>query len=1132
MESAGQPPSSTTPAPDWLRDLGWADVYEIRRIIGRGGMGRVYEGWHRQLGIAVALKIIDPHLVGEDHVRARFEKEAMTLARLQEPVPHPNIVRVLDFKLLDSVGCIVMAYVKGMDVRAWCVDRAESQTKRVALVEQVARAAGYFHSFGLVHRDLKPANVLVREGSGEPVIVDFGIVRGREDVTLTRTQQALGTAAYMAPELLGLKKNEPVTQSTTEETDQTPPGEISPAADVYALGVMLYELMCGSLPYGATLVEVLPKHQRETVPSGITSRPKRLPKDLERVCLKAIAHRRSERYANGTEFAEDLARYLRGESVLARPISKIRHAARRAKRRPALTLATILVAVLILVAGARLLWDARLAKVARLREQISLNIPIASWSTEVMLRTDQLIDELQHKDPVQAAIFHRTLIHGAMREILQMLKRPRISEQDRQEIQVTLNWLEDHDKTEAARLRAAVEQRQARWDALLEMAPPFQNLAAQADNAQVVEGAVVLSGQSTGERLLKFTRPPPLEITSTFVIPPEGAKALGFKVRISGEWHTLQLIRPPTSSLVLHLRQFHLTNSIPEAALVIARKDRILAVTPIETPPEPGTTLQMKLHIENRHISLETSAGDRVESLQRYQSVDPVSVSLVGLPSLRIQNLLWTGPDELPDASPLEKGDLDAAKEQWWPAETHFLQLSGDPEYGAEALFKAGDCQFQLGRMADAQSTWEQVMRGPESEWRTEACLQLWYLHADAGRLDQARVYLDQLPGPENMPADYLAQIQRPGRRLDDIYRSQGRGLNLLRPMPGVEDAVRVHRMLKYTPVEVAARFALARHFNGMDEAARDLLYDGVKVKRVEKITSEEKRSLSTNLELWSLITRSEIDEGLAAAQKTWLAHLPATHSIALTIRLDHARRLAREGRAAEALVIARQVLMEENAPIMGFTGAALLIAALDPDTGVEAANQALQRVAQAPRQIHEFTLIHRWLLHSVARDWTTQSTVDVLAQFLSLGESRESRETLRGRICRLLLEDDAMVNSLNHLFDDQAGQKLLRSFALRSQPARPSVHELFYMVLRRHIIFSAFGPGANDQELAAAFTLTTSWLDAYAKGKITADDFLALMESLQASEPGLMLKAALPRWPGPLQEAVGRVFEMRRPRP
>lgn len=1127
MESAGKSSLSATPAPDWLRDLGWGEVYEVKRMIGRGGMGRVYEGWHRQLGIPVALKIIDPHLVGEDHVRARFEKEAMTLARLQEPVPHPNIVRVIDFKLLDSVGCIVMAYVKGMDVRAWCVDRDVGLTQRVALLEQVARAAGYFHSFGLVHRDLKPANVLVRQGSGDPVIVDFGIVRGREDVTLTRTQQALGTAAYMAPELLGVRKGVPATRSTTTDSDARPPGEISPAVDVYSLGVMLYELMCGELPYGATLLEVLPKHQKESVPNTLTSRPQRIPKDLERACLKAIAHRPSERYANGTELAEDLARFLRGEPVLARPISKIRHAARRARRRPALSILAVASFIAALLAVTRLGWDVRQARLARLREEIGTNMPVTQWSTEMMLKTDRLIDELERHQPEQAGVYHHTLVHGAIREVLKILSQPRIGETERHEIEVTLKWLQTHDQKEAKRLRLAVEERLARWDTLLDIAPPFQDLARQVPEARVEEsGVVAFTGGSTAERMLMLKRPLPLDISTTFVVPAEGVRSLGYKVLLFDQWHMIQLMQPPSSSALSHLWQFGQTKGIPEAVLVIARKDRIMAVAPLKQPPKPGSLLQMRMHIEDRRISLETHEGDRVECRQRYQTADPVSVALVGVPSLRIQNLRWTGPDQIPASSPLEKGDYEAGSERWWAAEPHFLQLSGDPAYGAESLFKAGDCQFQLGRSADAQATWEQVMRGPESPWRTEACLQLWYLHANAGRLDEARMYLDQLPGPEDMPADYLAQLQRPGRKLDDLYRSMGRGLNLLRPMPGVEDAVRVHRMLQYTPAELAARFALARHINGTDEAARDLLSDGLRLKNIERLAPVEERTINTNFELWSLMARSEVDMGLEEKQKTWLAVLPPDHSIAHTIHLDLARRLAREGKKDEALVIARRLMEEKHATIMTFTGAALLSAALDKDTARKAALQALKRVTEAPRQIHEYTLLHRLLLHSLSRNWTQQTTVDILAELLCLGESLENRETLRSRLCRLLLENRAMVNSLNHLLNDRAGDRLLQAVALRGQPARQTVHELFYMILRRYVIYGVFGPQAQPGKMRAAAVLTRSWLDCYGMNQISVEDFLILMENLSAPAPGPLMKA-MPRWPESLQSAVREACKM-----
>jgi len=1129
MESSRQTLPSAPLVPDWLRELGWEEVYEVRRLIARGGMGRVYEGWHRPLGIPVALKIIDPHLTGEDHIRARFEKEAMTLARLQEPVPHPNIVRVLDFKLLDSVGCIVMAYIKGMDLRAWCVDHDLGDNARVGLIEQVARAAGYFHSFGLVHRDLKPANVLVRDGCGEPVIVDFGIVRGREDVTLTRTQQALGTAAYMAPEILGVKGVERSTRCTTTDTDAEPraPGDISPTADVYSLGVMLYELLCGELPYGSTLAEVLPKHQKESPPGILNSGARRIPRDLERVCLKAIAHRPFERYANGTALAEDLARFLRGESVLARPISKIRHAARRARQRPILCMAAGAGIVLALLAISRLVWDIEQVRLARLREQIGVNMPVAALSSAHLQKTDRLINELQGYDSEQATRFHQTLAQGATREILQRLKQPRISETDRAEIEATLAWIKKHDAAEAARLRLVVDERQSRWDTLLEIRPPFHNLGKylKADQSRVEGEMLIIGGESSQKPLIEFTRPPPLEVSATFQIPDEGTQSLGFKVLLFDEWHTVQYYQPPPTPFIRHLAQFQSIVEPPKAVLAISRQDRILAVTPVNAHLAPGKEFRMKLHIENRKISLEVSDGNRVDYLQRYQPVMPVSVALIGEPQIQLHDLRWSGPNELPKASSLEKGDNYAGSERWWPAETYFLQMIGDPEYGAEALFKAGDCQRRQGRAGDALVTWQKVMQGPDSPWRAEACLQLWYLHANAGRLNKARIYLDQLPGPEEMPADYLAQLNEPGRKLDDIYRSVGRGIHLLRPTPDVEDAVRVHRMLRYTPSELAARFALARHFNGTDEAARDLLIRGLAPKKMATVTPEEVRTLNTNFELWSLMTRAETDDGLAKLQADWLSLAPPDHSIVLTIRLDQARQLARAGQKAGAVKIAQEVLQAEHSTIMAFTGAALLLSALDADTDRIAVKQALQKINQVPRQVHELTLTHRLLLHSIAQNWTSQSAVEILSQLLSFGESGENRETLRGRISRFLIQDESMVRALNQLLVDGNGRRLINAFALRHQPVRQSMHELFYMLLRRHVIFSAFGTQPTAPEMATAAAVTRLWLDSFSARTITVHDFFLLMANLHGKEPSLPLKAAIPAWPQPLQKAVLQLF-------
>jgi hypothetical protein len=375
------------------------------------------------------------------------------------------------------------------------------------------------------------------------------------------------------------------------------------------------------------------------------------------------------------------------------------------------------------------------------------------------------------------------------------------------------------------------------------------------------------------------------------------------------------------------------------------------------------------------------------------------------------------------------------------------------------------------------------------------------------------------------LPADYLAQLNESGRKLDDIYRSVGRGINLLRPMPDVEDAVRVHRMLRYSPHELAARFALSRHFNGTDEAARDLLIRGLATKKMATVTPEEVRTLNTNFELWSLMAHAETDDGLAKLQADWLALAPPDHSIALTIRLDQARQLARAGQKAGAVTIAQQVLKAEQSTIMAFTGAALLLSALEADPDHAAVKLALQRINQAPRQVHELTLTHRMLLHSIAQNWTSQSAVEILSQMLSFGESGENRETLRGRISRFLIQDENMVRALNQLLVDDNGRKLLNAFALRHQPVRQSMHEMIYMILRRHVIFSAFGTQPANEQMTAAAVLTRLWLDSFSARAITVHDFLLLMANLRGKEPSLPLKGALPRWPQPLQKAVLHLF-------
>ncbi len=287
--------------------------YEILGELGRGGMGVVYQARDTKLGRIVALKMLRAGSAADASQRARFRLEAQAAARLQ----HPHIVQIFEVGEHAGAPYFALEFCPGGSLAKKVNSQPLPPAEAARLVETLARAVQAAHDHQVVHRDLKPANVLLT-ANGTLKVADFGLAKRLDASTAeTREGQILGTPCYMAPEQVS-----------------GDPGAITPLADVYSLGVILYELLTGAPPFKApTILETLALvRYQEPVPPA---RLRQVPRDLDTVCLKCLEKDPHRRYASAEELADDLRRFLRGEPIWARKTGRLRRAAKWARRHPA-----------------------------------------------------------------------------------------------------------------------------------------------------------------------------------------------------------------------------------------------------------------------------------------------------------------------------------------------------------------------------------------------------------------------------------------------------------------------------------------------------------------------------------------------------------------------------------------------------------------------------------------------------------------------------------------------------------------------------------------------------------------------------------------------------------------------------
>jgi predicted Ser/Thr protein kinase len=265
--------------------------YKVLDVIAKGGMGEVYKGFGNDH--PVAIKVLPRESAAEADAQARFKREAETLTTLT----HPNIVKFYDHGETEHIQYLVMELIDGVELGDYLKQQGQLALDEVrAILAQLADALDYAHNLGYIHRDIKPSNIMLAriDGKPKPVLMDFGIAKIKDDSTSITGSGAIGTIDYMSPEQIKEAR------------------EVDRRTDVYALGVMLYQMLTGELPFKGHAGQVLFAHLQQPAPDPRLVRPD-LPRDLAHAVLKALAKEPDERFAS----AGELARAFQGEREVA-----------------------------------------------------------------------------------------------------------------------------------------------------------------------------------------------------------------------------------------------------------------------------------------------------------------------------------------------------------------------------------------------------------------------------------------------------------------------------------------------------------------------------------------------------------------------------------------------------------------------------------------------------------------------------------------------------------------------------------------------------------------------------------------------------------------------------------------------
>jgi predicted Ser/Thr protein kinase len=691
--------------------------------LGAGGMGEVWKAWDTVLGRWVALKFLKG---GDDDEIARFRREAQTAGRLH----HPNIAAIFEVDEDQSRHYIAMQFVDGQTLHIF--PRGDRKLL-VRLVADAARALQYAHEQGVVHRDLKPENLMVTSRSPSDhhlYVMDFGLARLAEGASkLSVSGFVVGTPSYMSPE-----------QARGEKVDAR--------ADVYSLGVTLYELLTERRPFDSENVYETLRRVQETEPVAPRKIDPKIEDDLETIVLKCMSKEPAGRYGSAQELAEDLLAFTAGDPIRGRRESLSRKISRRIRRHPVAFVAGVAFVLGLGVAGRVAAGGLRDRRVAEVTRRLEEGLRMRDWTGARSAASD-----LETLAPADAGAV-RGRLTGALADAF----REDLAAGQLERAKATLGVMSALDPSRAETLRGEMKLRESLWPSVFDLAPPFS------------EGVSLLGGgvRVEASRLSRVDGPP-VVMTSK---PCEGGVEL--KAEFDGAWRSASEIGLVLNATRSGGYRFLLMSSAPspnplpsfeEARERVWRmrifRDESLVLDAVVPAAEilagGGGTLRLRARREGDRFSFQVNDRKPVDGRDPFafgvhQGVFGIHWPLgVGLRRLQASRR------ELPAVlNGLEKADnlfVQSKYEEALQAYRGAALAASGPLIREEARYKEGMCELLCTREEDAVRVFEDVVsgffqapKGSDTSWLFMADCQLLrhYFRQKEG-LEKAGAVLDRL---------------------------------------------------------------------------------------------------------------------------------------------------------------------------------------------------------------------------------------------------------------------------------------------------------------------------------------------------------------------------------------------------